>query len=200
EAFGAAAARAADAGFRMVEVHAAHGYLLHEFLSPLANRRDDAYGGSLENRARFLLEAVDAIRSRWPERLPLWVRLSATDWAEGGWDIDGSVELARLLGDHGVDLVDASSGGLVPYQDVPAAPGYQVPFAARIRREADVATAAVGMLTDPRQAEEVLTAGDADMVLLAREMLRQPHWPLLAAHTLGEEGPWPSQYLRGRLS
>jgi 2,4-dienoyl-CoA reductase-like NADH-dependent reductase (Old Yellow Enzyme family) len=197
-AFGDAAARAADAGFRMVEVHAAHGYLLHEFLSPLANRRDDAYGGSLENRARVLLEVVDAIRARWPERLPLWVRISATDWAEGGWDIDGSVALAHLLRSHGVDAVDVSSGGLVPYQEIPVAPGYQVPFAARIRREADIATAAVGMITDPEQAEAVLTAGDADMVLLAREMLRHPRWPLMAAHALGDDGPWPSQYLRAR--
>jgi 2,4-dienoyl-CoA reductase-like NADH-dependent reductase (Old Yellow Enzyme family) len=197
-AFGDAAARAAEAGFRMVEVHAAHGYLLHEFLSPLANRRDDLYGGSLENRARALLEVVDTIRSRWPERLPLWVRISATDWAEGGWDVDGSVALARLLRAHGVDAVDVSSGGLVPYQEIPVAPGYQVPFAARIRREASIPTAAVGMITDPKQAEAVLTAGDADMVLLAREMLRQPRWPLMAAHALGDDGPWPSQYLRAR--
>lgn len=198
EAFAAAAARAAAAGFRLLELHAAHGYLLHEFLSPLSNRREDEYGGSFANRARIVLEVVDAVRASWPEGLPLWVRISATDWAEGGWNIDESVALARLLGAHGVDTVDVSSGGLVPHQEIPVGPGYQVPFAARIRREADVATAAVGMITDPAQAEAVLTAGDADMVLLAREMLRQPRWPLLAAHSLGDEGPWPPQYLRAR--
>jgi len=191
-----AAGRALDAGFRILEVHAAHGYLLHEFLSPLSNRRDDEYGGSFENRTRIVREVVDAVRGRWPERLPLCVRISATDWAEGGWNVDESVELARALRGHGVDLVDASSGGLVPHQKVPVAPGYQVPFASRIRREAGIPTAAVGLITDPAQADAIISDGDADLVLLGREMLRQPHWPLFAAHALGVEGPWPAQYLR----
>jgi 2,4-dienoyl-CoA reductase-like NADH-dependent reductase (Old Yellow Enzyme family) len=190
--------RALEAGFHIVEIHAAHGYLLHEFLSPLSNRRDDRYGGSFENRSRVVLEVVEAVRERWPERLPLSVRISATDWADGGWDVDEAVELARALGDRGVDLVDTSSGGLVPHQKVPLAPGYQVPFAARIRREAGLATAAVGLITDPVQADSIVRDGDADLVLLAREMLRRPHWPLYAAHALGVEGPWPVQYLRAR--
>ncbi|MDP2956385.1 MAG: NADH:flavin oxidoreductase/NADH oxidase [Longimicrobiales bacterium] len=193
-----AAERALDAGFRILEVHAAHGYLLHEFLSPLSNRRDDEYGCSFENRTRIVREVVDAVRERWPERLPLSVRISATDWAEGGWNVDESVELARVLRGHGVDLVDASSGGLVPHQKMPLAPGYQVPFASRIRREAGIATAAVGLITDPAQADSIIRDGDADVVLLGREMLRQPHWPLVAAHALGVEGPWPAQYLRAR--
>jgi len=193
-----AAERALDAGFRIVEIHAAHGYLLHEFLSPLSNHRDDGYGGSFENRSRVVREVVEAVRSCWPERLPLSVRISATDWAEGGWGVDEAVELARVLGDRGVDLVDTSSGGLVPHQKVPVAPGYQVPFAARIRREAGVATAAVGLITDPVQADSVVRDGAADLVLLGREMLRRPHWPLYAAHALGVEGPWPPQYLRAR--
>ena len=197
-AFADAAARALDAGFRILEVHAAHGYLLHEFLSPLSNRRSDGYGGSFDNRVRLVLEVVDAVRERWPERLPLSVRISATDWADGGWTVDESVALARLLGPRGVDIVDTSSGGLVPWQDVPLGPGYQVPFAERIRREAGIATAAVGLITKPEQAEAIIAEGKADMVLLAREMLRQPHWPLLAAHALGEAGPWPPQYLRAR--
>lgn len=196
-AFRAAAERALAAGFRIAEIHAAHGYLLHEFLSPLSNRRDDAYGGSFENRARLVLEVADAVRERWPEDLPLSVRISATDWAEGGWDVEESVALARLLAVRGVDLVDASSGGLVPHQQVPAAPGYQVPFASRIRREAGIATAAVGLITEPAQADAIIRDGHADVVLLAREMLRQPRWPLAAAHALGVEGPWPPQYLRG---
>ena len=197
-AFRDAAERARDAGFHILEVHAAHGYLLHEFLSPLSNRRDDEYGGSFENRIRIVREVVDAVRERWPERLPLSVRLSATDWAEGGWSVDESVELARVLRGHDVDLVDASSGGLVPHQKVPFAPGYQVPFARRIRREAGIATAAVGLVTEPDQADSIIRDGDADVVLLAREMLRRPHWPLFAAHALGVEGPWPAQYLRAR--
>jgi 2,4-dienoyl-CoA reductase-like NADH-dependent reductase (Old Yellow Enzyme family) len=198
EAFGDAARRALEAGFRIVEIHSAHGYLLHEFLSPLSNRRDDAYGGSFENRARLLLEVVDRVRDVWPERLPLSVRISATDWVEGGWDADQSVALARSLRDHGVDIVDASSGGLDPSQKIPLGPGYQVPFAARIRREAGVPTATVGLITDPLQADAIVRGGEADVVLLAREMLRQPHWPLQAAHALGVEGSWPSQYLRAR--
>ncbi len=198
DAFGHAAGRALEAGFRIVEIHAAHGYLLHEFLSPLSNRRDDAYGGSFENRIRALLEVVDRVRSIWPERLPLSVRISCTDWAEGGWDIDQSVELARVLCEHGVDIVDASSGGLVQGVEIPVGPGYQLPFAARIRREAGIATAAVGMITRPSEAEAIIRSGDADVVLLGRAMLRQPHWALLAAHELGAEGSWPPQYLRAR--
>jgi 2,4-dienoyl-CoA reductase-like NADH-dependent reductase (Old Yellow Enzyme family) len=198
DAFAAAADRALEAGFRIAEVHAAHGYLIHEFLSPLSNRREDAYGGSFENRVRLAVEVVDAVRARWPERLPLSVRISATDWVEGGWDIDESVALARLLREHGVDILDASSGGLDPQQKIAAGPGYQVPFAERIRREAGIATASVGMITEPEQAEAIIRDGRADMVLLGREMLRRPHWPLLAAHALGAEGPWPVQYLRAR--
>jgi 2,4-dienoyl-CoA reductase-like NADH-dependent reductase (Old Yellow Enzyme family) len=198
EAFADAARRALAAGFRIAEIHAAHGYLLHEFLSPLSNRRDDAYGGAFENRTRLLIEVVDRVRDVWPQRLPLFVRISATDWVEGGWDADQSVALAASLRDHGVDLVDTSSGGLDPSQKIPLAPGYQVPFAARIRREADVPTAAVGLITDPAQADAIIRGGQADLVLLAREMLRQPHWPLLAAHALGAQGPWPPQYLRAR--
>ncbi|MHB1191553.1 MAG: NADH:flavin oxidoreductase/NADH oxidase [Longimicrobiales bacterium] len=195
-----AAERALDAGFRIVEIHAAHGYLLHEFLSPLSNRRDDEYGGSFGNRTRIVREVVDAVRARWPERLPLSVRISATDWADGGWDVDESVELARTLRGHGVDLVDASSGGLVPHQKIPLAPGYQVPFASRIRREAEIATAAVGLITDPAHADSIVRDGDADVVLLGREMLRRPQWPLFAAHALDVEGPWPVQYLRASAS
>ncbi len=196
EAFRQAALRAHRAGFDFVEIHGAHGYLINEFLSPLANRRTDEYGGSFRNRARFPLEVVDAVRAVWPEHLPLLMRISATDWAEGGFTIDDSVKLAMLLREHGVDLVDCSSGGLVPYAQIPVAPGYQVPFAARIRREAGVATAAVGMITDPHQAAGIVANGEADMVFLAREMLRDPYWPLRAAAALGEPASWPKQYLR----
>ena len=169
------------AGFDLVEIHAAHGYLLHEFLSPLANHRTDAYGGSFENRVRLPLAVVDAVRAAWPAHLPLFVRISATDWAEGGWSPDESARLARLLRQHGVDLVDVSSGGQVPNASIPVGPGFQVPFAARIRAEADIPTAAVGMITDPTQANEIISTGQADMVFLAREMLRDPYWPLHAA-------------------
>ncbi len=191
-----AARRAAEAGFRVVELHAAHGYLLHEFLSPLANERTDDYGGSFRNRARLLLETTEAVRAVWPDELPLWVRISATDWADGGWNIDESVELARLLATRGVDLIDVSSGGLVPHQQVVAAPGYQVPFAERIRREAGIATGAVGLITDPEQAEAVIASGQADVVLLARELLRDPNFPLRAARALGVEIIPPEQYRR----
>jgi len=197
-AFAAAARRAAAAGFGAVEVHAAHGYLLHQFLSPLANRREDAHGGSFENRTRLLREVVGAVRAEWPERLPLLVRISATDWAPGGWDLDQSVELARGLGPLGVDLVDVSSGGLVATAQVQAGPGYQTGFAERIRREAHLLTGAVGMITSPEQADHAVRSGQADLVLLAREMLRDPHFPLRAARALGQEGPWPRQYLRAR--
>ncbi|HET8538793.1 MAG TPA: NADH:flavin oxidoreductase/NADH oxidase [Anaeromyxobacter sp.] len=197
-AFAAAARRAAAAGFEAVEVHAAHGYLLHQFLSPLSNRREDAFGGSFENRTRLVREVVAAVRAEWPEPLPLLVRISATDWADGGWDPEQAVALARALGSLGVDLVDVSSGGLVATAKVPAGPGYQTGFAERIRREAGVRTGAVGMITTPEQADHVIRSGQADLVLLARELLRDPHFPLRAARALGHEGPWPRQYLRAR--
>ncbi|MDB4949602.1 MAG: oxidoreductase [Gemmatimonadetes bacterium] len=196
EAFADAARRALDAGFRVVELHAAHGYLLHQFLSPLSNHREDEYGGSFENRTRLLREMVRAVRGVWPDSLPLWVRLSATDWAEGGWDVEQSVELARVLGPLGVDLVDCSSGGMVPGVKIPLGPGYQVDFAERIRREGGIATAAVGLITAPEQADAIVRAGQADVVLLARQMLRDPYWPLHAARHLGAAGEWPVQYQR----
>jgi 2,4-dienoyl-CoA reductase-like NADH-dependent reductase (Old Yellow Enzyme family) len=196
EDFRAAAQRALDAGFRLVEIHAAHGYLLHQFLSPLSNRREDAYGGSFENRARLLREVVAAVREVWPAELPLWVRLSATDWHEGGWDVEQSVRLARELPALGVDLIDVSSGGLVPHVKIPVGPGYQVPFAARIRREAGIATAAVGLITEPEQAERIVAQGDADMVLIARESLRDPYFPRRAAEALGAKIDAPAQYRR----
>ena len=196
EAFRQAARRAQAAGFDFVEIHAAHGYLLHEFLSPLANQRADAYGGSFQNRTRLVLEVVDAVRAEWPAHLPLFVRISATDWAEGGWNIDESVQLAHLLRVHGVDLIDVSSGGQVPNAQIPVGPGFQVPFAARIRREANIPTAAVGMITDPVQANGIVASGEADLVFLARELLRDPYWPVHAAVALGESASWPAQYLR----
>jgi 2,4-dienoyl-CoA reductase-like NADH-dependent reductase (Old Yellow Enzyme family) len=195
-AFAAAARRALAAGFDLVEIHAAHGYLLHQFLSPIANQRTDAYGGSFQNRTRILLEVVVAVRAAWPAHLPLFVRISATDWADGGWSPDDSVELAKLLRQHGVDLVDASSGGMIPNARIPAGPGFQVPFAARIRKEAEIPTAAVGLITDPAQANAIIANGEADIVLLAREMLRDPYWAVHAAATLEEPASWPVQYLR----
>jgi 2,4-dienoyl-CoA reductase-like NADH-dependent reductase (Old Yellow Enzyme family) len=196
DAFRQAARRALQAGFDLVEIHAAHGYLLHQFLSPLANLRTDGYGGNFASRTRLMLEVADAMRCVWPERLPLFVRISATDWADGGWDPDASVELARLLREHGVDLIDVSSGGIVANARIPIAPGYQVGFAARIRREAGIATAAVGLITEPEQANAIVAQGEADMVLLARAMLRDPYWPVQAAAALGERTSWPVQYLR----
>lgn len=196
EAFRQAARRAARAGFDLVEIHAAHGYLLHQFLSPLANRRTDAYGGSFENRTRLILEVVDAVRGEWPEDLPVFVRISATDWVEGGWNADDSVRLSHLFREHNVDLVDVSSGGLVSYAEVPVGPGYQVEFASRIRREAGIPTAAVGLITDPVQANAIVDQGEADLVLLARAELKDPYWPLHAAAALGETMSWPVQYLR----
>jgi len=196
EAFRLAALRALAAGFDFVEIHAAHGYLLHEFLSPLANQRTDNYGGSFENRIRMLLEVVDAVRAEWPAHLPLLVRISATDWAEGGWNADESVQLAHHLRDHGVDLIDCSSGGQVPNAKIPVVPGFQVQFAERIRREANIPTAAVGLITDPAQADAIIANGQADLVFLAREFLRDPYWPVHAAATLGEPASWPTQYLR----
>jgi 2,4-dienoyl-CoA reductase-like NADH-dependent reductase (Old Yellow Enzyme family) len=195
-AFGQAAKRALAAGFDLVEIHGAHGYLLNEFLSPLANHRTDGYGDSFENRTRLMLEVVDSVRREWPEHLPLFVRISATDWVEGGWTIDDSVRLSRLLRDHGVDLVDASSGGLAAGAKIPVAPGYQVPLAAQIRKEAAIPTAAVGMITEPTQANGIIERGEADLVLLAREMLRDPYWAVHAAAALSEPASWPEQYLR----
>jgi 2,4-dienoyl-CoA reductase-like NADH-dependent reductase (Old Yellow Enzyme family) len=196
EGFRLAAQRSLKAGFDLVEIHGAHGYLLHQFMSPLANRRTDEYGGSFENRTRLALEVVDAVRGEWPAHLPLFVRISATDWVEGGWNPDESVALARLFREHGVDLVDVSSGGQVPDAKIPVGPGFQVQFAARIRREAGIATAAVGLITEPVQADTVIANGEADLVFLAREMLRDPNWPLHAAAALGEPASWPVQYLR----
>jgi 2,4-dienoyl-CoA reductase-like NADH-dependent reductase (Old Yellow Enzyme family) len=196
KAFAAAANRALLAGFQVAEIHAAHGYLIHQFLSPLINHRTDAYGGSFDNRVRLCLEIVDAVRRVWPESLPVVVRISATDWVSDGWDPDQSVALATLLRRRGVDLIDCSSGGAVPKAAVPVAPGYQVPFAARIRREAGIATGAVGMITTAAQADEIIQSEQADCVLFARQMLRDPYFPLHAAQELGVEIGWPAQYLR----
>jgi 2,4-dienoyl-CoA reductase-like NADH-dependent reductase (Old Yellow Enzyme family) len=194
--FRAAARRAREARFDVIEIHGAHGYLIHQFLSPLSNARTDEYGGSLENRARLLREVIAAVRDSWPAPMPLWVRVSATDWAQGGWDIDECVELARMLRADGVDVIDCSSGGTVPGAKIPAAPGFQVPFAARIRRDAGIATAAVGLITEARQAEEILQRGDADVVEMAREFLRDPYFPRRAAKELGESTRVPEQYNR----
>jgi 2,4-dienoyl-CoA reductase-like NADH-dependent reductase (Old Yellow Enzyme family) len=196
QAFAAAARRAVEAGFQIVEIHSAHGYLLHEFLSPLSNQRTDSYGGSFENRSRLVREVVAAVRKLWPENLPLFVRISATDWVDGGWDLAQSVELARLLGPLGVDLVDCSSGGLVPNAKIPVGPCYQVPFADAIRRDAKILSGAVGMINTPQQAEATIRDGKADVVLLAREFLRDPYFPLHAAAELGQVTSWPPQYLR----
>jgi 2,4-dienoyl-CoA reductase-like NADH-dependent reductase (Old Yellow Enzyme family) len=196
QGFADASRRVLDAGGKIAEIHAAHGYLLHEFLSPLSNHRTDSYGGSLENRTRLLREVVQAVRKVWPDNLPLFVRISATDWVDGGWNIDESVELARQLKPLGVDLMDCSSGALVPYAKIPAAPGFQVPFAERIRREADLQTAAVGLITDPAQADQIIRNGQADLVMLAREFLRKPYWPLHAARSLKQEVAAPLQYRR----
>lgn len=196
EAFARAACRACEAGFRVVEIHAAHGYLLHEFLSPLSNQRQDRYGGPFENRTRLLSEVVEAVRRVWPERYPLFTRISATDWVEGGWDLRQAVELARQLKALGVDLIDCSSGGNVAQAEIPAGPGYQASFAERIRREAGMPTGAVGLITSPAQADHVIRSGQADLVLLAREMLRDPYWPLRAARELRFPVPWPVHYLR----
>lgn len=198
-AFGDAAERAIAAGFDVLEVHAAHGYLLHEFCSPLSNHRDDEYGGGFEGRVRLVLEVVREIRSRVAAGVPVVVRLSATDWVEGGWTDDETVRLAALLREEGVDLIDTSTGGNAP-ADIPVGPGYQVPFARRVRTEAGIPSGAVGLITEPKQAEEILAEGSADVVLLARELLRDPHWPLRAAYELGETETdlWPVQYVRAR--
>ncbi len=196
--FRTAAQRALKAGYKLIEIHAAHGYLIHQFLSPLSNRRTDNYGGSFENRIRLLLEIVKEVQTVWPGNLPLFVRISATDWAEDGWDVDEAVQLASILNRNGVDLIDCSSGGLVPYQKIPVGPGYQVPFAERLRNESQILTSAVGLITDARQAEEILQKGQADLILIARESLRDPYYPLHAAKLLGDEIVWPQQYLRGK--
>ena len=195
-AFAAAALRALKAGAQVIEIHAAHGYLIHEFLSPLSNERTDEYGGSFENRTRMARETAEAVREVWPEQYPLLVRISASDWVEGGWDIEQSIALAQQLKPLGVDMIDCSSGGAVPQAKIPLGPGYQVPFAERIRAEAEIATAAVGMITEADQAEEILANGRADMVFMAREFLRRPYWPLHAARELGIELASPVQYGR----
>ncbi len=198
-AFADGARRSLEAEFDLIEIHAAHGYLVHQFLSPLVNTRTDRYGGSFENRTRFLREIITAVRNVWPERFPLWLRISASDWTEGGWTIEDSVALAKQVKPLGVDLIDSSSGGIVPSAKLPLGPGYQTPFAERIRREAGILTGAVGMIIAPKQAQHVIATGQADIVLLARELLRDPYWPLRAAHVLKQQIAWPKQYERARF-
>lgn len=197
--FKAAAVRALQAGFKVIEIHAAHGYLLHEFYSPLSNHRNDEYGGSFENRIRLLIEVVDIVKEVWPENLPLFVRISASDWTEGGWTIEESVALAKILKEKNVDLIDCSSGGNVPKAKITVGPGYQVQFAEAIKKEAGILTGAVGIITTPEQAEEILASGKADVVIMAREFLRNPYFPLHAAKTLGTEVQWPVQYERAKM-
>ena len=197
-AFVAAARWAIQAGFRVIEIHSAHGYLLHSFLSPLSNRRAHPYGGSLENRMRVLLQVATALRQTIPAEMPLFTRISATDWVDGGWDLDQSIVLAGALKSAGVDLIDASSGGIVPGVVVPVAPGYQIPLAAAIRKQAGIPTAAVGMITEPAQADTIIASGQADLVFLAREMLREPYWALKAGRALGQDQKWPVQYERAK--
>jgi 2,4-dienoyl-CoA reductase-like NADH-dependent reductase (Old Yellow Enzyme family) len=196
--FTAATHRAIDAGFDVVEIHMAHGYLLHEFLSPLSNRRSDDYGGSLANRMRLPLRVARAVRETFPARLPVFARLSCTDWIDGGWDLAQSIALSRELKNLGIDLIDCSSGALVPYAKIPVGPGYQVPFAEAIRQDAGIPTGAVGMITEPAQAESIVASGQADCVLIARALLHHPYWPLHAAEQLGADAAWPVQYLRGK--
>ena len=198
DAFAVAAQRAEAAGAKLVEIHSAHGYLLHSFLSPLSNHRDDKYGGSFENRIRVLCEVVTAVRNVWPKHYPLSVRLSCTDWAEGGWTIQDSVALVKVLKNLGVDIVDCSSGGILPKVKIPVGPGYQTQFAERIRCAAEIPTIAVGMITDPVQADHIIRTGQADAIMLAREFLRQPYWPLHAARVLGQDVKWPVQYERAK--
>ncbi len=190
--------RAVEVGYDVLEIHSAHGYLLHEFLSPLSNKRNDLYGGIFENRIRFLMEVISGVKECWPEDKPLFVRISATDWAEEGWNIDESVMLSKILKQHGVDVIDCSSGGLVPHQKIVLGPGYQVPFAERIKKEAGIFTGAVGLITNTEQAEEILNSEKADLILMARESLRNPYFPMKAAKELGEDFLWPNQYLRAR--
>ncbi|OPY13104.1 MAG: NADPH dehydrogenase [Syntrophus sp. PtaB.Bin138] len=196
--FAAAAKRALSAGFEVVEIHMAHGYLCHQFLSPLSNKRTDEYGGSLENRARFPLRVASAIRDAWPDNLPVFVRVSATDWVEGGWDLPQTVQLARMLKGIGIDLIDCSTGGLVADARIPAGPGFQTAFAATVRKEAEIPTAAVGLIMNSYQAEQIVRTGIADAVLIGRELLRNPYWPLQAARELGFDMKWQTQYLRGK--
>jgi 2,4-dienoyl-CoA reductase-like NADH-dependent reductase (Old Yellow Enzyme family) len=196
--FKAAAARAIKAGFKVIELHGAHGYLLHEFLSPLSNQRTDEYGGSFENRIRLLLEVIASVQEVWPEDLPLFVRISATDWTEGGWTGDDSAALAKVLKTKGVDLIDCSTGGNVATAKIPVGPGYQVPFSEQVRKEADILTGAVGMITEPLQADSIIRNGHADMIIIAREFLRDPYFPLRAAHELNHEVKWPVQYERAK--
>ncbi|HVV53813.1 MAG TPA: NADH:flavin oxidoreductase/NADH oxidase, partial [Mucilaginibacter sp.] len=198
--FKAAAARALEAGFDVIEIHGAHGYLINEFYSPLSNRRTDEYGGSFDNRIRLLLEVVDSVKESWPAENPLFVRISATEWTEGGWTGEDSVALAKILKQKGVDLVDCSSAGNVATAKIPLKPGYQVEFAESIRKETGMLTGAVGLITEPEQADQIIQTGQADVVLLAREMLRDPHFPLRAAHALGRDIKWPLQYERAKWS
>ncbi|MEW6731911.1 MAG: NADH:flavin oxidoreductase/NADH oxidase [Acidobacteriota bacterium] len=194
--FVAAAQYSLAAGFEVIELHMAHGYLVHEFLSPLTNHRKDRYGGNLENRTRLGLQIAEEVRRVWPAHLPLFVRISATDWTEGGWDLPQSIQFARWLKERDIDLIDCSSGGIIPRAQVPLSPGYQVPFAAEIRQQVNIATGAVGLITQPYQAEQIINTGQADVVFLARELLRQPYWPLQAAHALSAKIEWPLQYAR----
>lgn len=196
--FAAAAKRALAAGFEVIEIHAAHGYLIHQFLSPLSNQRTDQYGGSFENRIRLLLEIIEAVKTEWPQDLPLFVRISATDWADGGWNLDESVKLAAILKDKGIDLIDVSTGGLVSYAKISVGPAYQLPFASRIKKETGIITGSVGMITDAVQAETILVNGDADFIIMARELLRNPYFPLLAAKQVHDETTWPVQYERAK--
>ncbi|MCU7547591.1 NADPH dehydrogenase NamA [Chitinophagaceae bacterium LB-8] len=196
--FRRAAVRALDAGFKVIEIHAAHGYLLNQFLSPLSNHRTDEYGGSFENRIRLLVQVVETVRQLLPDDYPLFVRVSATDWTEGGWALEDTVQLARVLKDKGVDLFDCSSGGNVPHAQIPAGPGYQVHFAEEVRKQAGVLTGAVGLILEAQQAEAILQNDRADLILLARELLRDPYFPLHAAIELGEDIPWPDQYVRAK--
>ncbi len=200
QAFADAATRADTAGFDVVEIHAAHGYLVHEFLSPLSNERLDQYGGDLVGRSRFLVEIVDAVRAVLPAGKPLFVRFSATDWIDGGWTLEETTEVSRILAAHGVDLIDVSSGGLAPQQEIAIGPGYQVPFARAVREGSGLPVAAVGLITESEQAEQILRDGDADAILLGRALLRDPHWPLRAAHELGADISWPQQYARAAWS
>jgi 2,4-dienoyl-CoA reductase-like NADH-dependent reductase (Old Yellow Enzyme family) len=195
-AFVQAAKRSLQAGFKVLEIHAAHGYLLHQFLSPLSNQRTDDYGGSFDNRTRLVREVVQAVREVWPEAYPLWVRISATDWVDQGWDIEQSIAFSKILKSLGVDLIDCSSGGIIPGVKIPVKPGYQIQFSDRIRQEANILTGAVGLITSPEQADQIIRTGAADIVLLGRELLRNPYWPHSAAKELGLDQPWPVQYER----
>lgn len=197
--FKTATKRAVQAGYQVLEIHAAHGYLLHQFLSPLSNFRTDEYGGSFENRIRLVLEVLEAVQSEWPKDLPLLVRISASDWADGGWNIEESVKLSRILKEKGVDLIDTSSGGLVSHQQIPLGPNYQVPFAEQIKKETGIMTGAVGLITEAHQAEEIVASGKADLVLFARESLRNPNLGLTFAHELQVDIDWPKQYDRAKI-